>query len=115
MVAGAQLRPAAVLAMPFVVLLALCSAFVSGSAGGLSRSTLTDLPRLSHIATLTALLVSMLGEHLRRLAAGHHARTMVRRGGRHDRLLASAPALREARNVRCLAGDGLGAGAAERD
>ena len=63
-VAGAQLRPAALLALPFVVLLARVFGLYERLGRGLGRSTLTDLPRQFQLATLLALIAAMLGDEL---------------------------------------------------
>ena len=53
--AGAQLRPAALLAIPSVVLLARVFGLYERLGRGLGRSTLTDLPRQFQLATLYTL------------------------------------------------------------
>jgi len=63
-VAGAQLRPAALLALPFVVVLARVFGLYERLGRGLGRSTLTDLPRQFQLATLLALIAAMLGDEL---------------------------------------------------
>jgi exopolysaccharide biosynthesis polyprenyl glycosylphosphotransferase len=63
-IAGAQLRPAALLAIPCLVLLARVFGLYERLGRGLGRSTLTDLPRQFQLATLVALIAAMLGNHL---------------------------------------------------
>jgi exopolysaccharide biosynthesis polyprenyl glycosylphosphotransferase len=62
--AGAQLRPTALLALPAVVLLARIFGLYERPGRGLGRSTLTDLPRQFQLATLVALIAAILGDHL---------------------------------------------------
>jgi exopolysaccharide biosynthesis polyprenyl glycosylphosphotransferase len=63
-IAGLQLRPVAMLAIPFTVVLARVFGLYERLGRGLGRSTLTDLPRLFQMGTLMALLASMLSQHL---------------------------------------------------
>jgi exopolysaccharide biosynthesis polyprenyl glycosylphosphotransferase len=63
-VAGAQLRPTALLAIPCLVFLARVFGLYERLGRGLGRSTLTDLPRQFQLATLVALIAAMLGDHL---------------------------------------------------
>ena len=67
-VAGAQLRPTALLALPFVVVLARVFGLYERLGRGLGRSTLTDLPRQFQLATLLALIAAMLGDELTSVA-----------------------------------------------
>jgi exopolysaccharide biosynthesis polyprenyl glycosylphosphotransferase len=62
--AGAQLRPTALLALPCVVLLARVFGLYEHLGRGLGRSTLTDLPRQFQLATFVALIAAILGDHL---------------------------------------------------
>ena len=64
LVAGLPLSPAAMLAIPFIVVVARLFGLYERPGRGLGRSTLTDVPRQCQLATLTALLASMLGDHL---------------------------------------------------
>jgi exopolysaccharide biosynthesis polyprenyl glycosylphosphotransferase len=63
-VVGADLRLAAVLTIPFVVLLARVFGLYERLGHGLGRSTLTDVPRQFELATLLALLASLVGDRL---------------------------------------------------
>jgi exopolysaccharide biosynthesis polyprenyl glycosylphosphotransferase len=58
---GRQLKPAAILAIPFVVLTARMFGLYERPGRGLGRSTLTDAPRQFQMATLLALLASLFG------------------------------------------------------
>jgi exopolysaccharide biosynthesis polyprenyl glycosylphosphotransferase len=61
---GADLRLAAVLTIPFVVVLARTFGLYERLGRGLGRSTMTDVPRLFELATLLALLASLVGDRL---------------------------------------------------
>ena len=63
-VVGADLRLAAILTMPFSILLARMFGLYERLGRGLGRSTLTDAPRQFQLATLIALLASLLGDRL---------------------------------------------------
>jgi exopolysaccharide biosynthesis polyprenyl glycosylphosphotransferase len=63
-VAGEDLRLAAILTIPFVVVLARAFGLYARLGRGLGRSTLTDVPRQAQLATLLALLASLVGGHL---------------------------------------------------
>jgi exopolysaccharide biosynthesis polyprenyl glycosylphosphotransferase len=61
---GADLRLAAVLTIPFVVLMARVFGLYERLGRGLGRSTLTDVPRQFQLATLLALVASLVGDRL---------------------------------------------------
>ena len=61
---GADLRFAAILTIPFMVVLARGFGLYERPGRGLGRSTLTDVPRQFQLATLLALIVSVLGDRL---------------------------------------------------
>ena len=63
-VAGAQLRPAALAAIPLAILVARVFGLYERPGRGLGRSTLTDVPRQAQVATLLALLASIFGDAL---------------------------------------------------
>jgi exopolysaccharide biosynthesis polyprenyl glycosylphosphotransferase len=63
-VVGADLRLAAVLTIPFVVVMACLFGLYERLGRGLGRSTLTDIPRQFQLATLLALVASLVGERL---------------------------------------------------
>jgi exopolysaccharide biosynthesis polyprenyl glycosylphosphotransferase len=63
-VVGADLRLAAILTIPFVIVLARVFGLYERLGRGLGRSTLTDAPRQFQLATLLALLASFVGDRL---------------------------------------------------
>jgi exopolysaccharide biosynthesis polyprenyl glycosylphosphotransferase len=62
--AGAALRPAAILVPPLAVLIARVFDLYGTPGRGLGRSTLAEVPRLAQLATLLALLASFGGSRL---------------------------------------------------
>ncbi len=62
--AGAPLRPAAILVPPLAVPLARVFGLYARPGRGLGRSTLAEVPRLAQLATLLALLGSLAGSRL---------------------------------------------------